>query len=305
MAAPQHEHVDPILTGIAIEYWDDEFVAKSLFPVAPGDEVSGLYPEYEKKTGFVVGDDVLSAEGQATEDQFKITWKGFACVPHARKQNISAISKNYDRTDGKLVVNREVMATKLAMSKLQRTYEFNAAKLALNFNTYPTDNRFNQTSPWSSTTDVVSILRAALDACWQRGNTLLIGYDAWNLLVDNGTILDRIKGSERGIVRPEVLQDLLDVENVVIGKSRYYDKATKTYKYIWSNNIVAAYVTEPGPEKQWFGATHEVTDGVQVRQYRDEARGGGSDVVEGIWYYDLKVPVKECGALIYNITEGS
>lgn len=298
MAAPQHEHVDPVLTGISIEYWDAEFVAKALFPDAPTDEVSGLYPEYEKKTGFLVENDLLSADGEAVEDRFRVDWKGFSCVPHARKQSVSAISKKYDVMGGKVVIPREVLASKLCMSKLQRTYEHSAAQIATSPTTYPFGNRFPQNAGWTSETDVVPVIKQALNACWQRGNTLLIGYDVWDILTENESILDRIKGSQKGIITVDILKELFDVQNVVVGKSRYYNKTSKSYEYIWGDNIVCAYVADPGPEKQWFGTTHQVDGGIQMRKYRDEKKGGGSDVVEGIWYYDIKVPCAECGALI-------
>jgi hypothetical protein len=304
MGAPQAEHVDPVLTGIAIDYWREEFQAKFLLPDAPGDEVSGLYPKWERKAGFVVENDVLSADGEAAEDRFKVDYDTFSCIPHARRHPISAVTKTYDKMGG-FVVPRERKATKLVMIKLQRRFEYLAALKLCNPTTYPTTNRFAQTDAWTKTTDVIGILRAAVDSCAIRANRILVGADIWPIIEDNEDILERIKYTQTGITTEQMVARLLRVQEVRVAEAQIYDKATDAYPYIWGDKICCAYVEEPGLDSVYFGATHQVDGGLQIRKYRLEQRGGGSDVIEGIWYYDQKVACNDCGAVITNASTGS
>ena len=87
------------------------------------------------------------------------------------------------------------------------------------------------------------------------------------------------------------------IPNVIVAPAQY--ESASLYPYLWGKNVIVAYVDpNPGIDVVTFGGTFSTEAGETVRRYRNEERGGGSDVIEAWWDYDYEVICQDCGALI-------
>lgn len=91
-------------------------------------------------------------------------------------------------------------------------------------------------------------------------NTAVIGAASWKALKQHPQFLERIKYSMKGVLTLDLIKEILEVENIVVGRAIYAnDKGV--FGDLWGDNIVLAYVApgragvERTPYEPSFGYT--------------------------------------------------
>ena len=79
----------------------------------------------------------------------------------------------------------------------------------------------------------------------KRPNIAVLGAATYKAIKNHPLILDRIKVTDHAIVNPDLLRQLLDLDELYIGDAVYSNDAG-TFIDIWSDNMILAYV----PKKQ-------------------------------------------------------
>lgn len=140
---------------------------------------------------------------------------------------------------------------------LQR--EKQIADIAINAGNYPSGSKDTLTSTAQFTdythADPLTVIGDALDSIkskiGQRGNTVIIGYDAWvELKKCDKVYLALFGANSRGVITKELVRQKLEVDTFEIAGANY-DSGTgnaadaPTLVSIWGDNIVCAYIA-PG-----------------------------------------------------------
>lgn len=145
-----------------------------------------------------------------------------------------------------------------------------------------------------------------------RPNTLVMGPLVWNALLNNTSIIERIKYSERGFPTEELLMRAFNVQRLFvtwgIQTTANYGATTPTYDFLAADSMLLCYST-PTPSLQqptagyiftWAGFLGAGAFGGRIKRFRMEAIE--SDRIEGEMAFDMKVISPELGVFFNNCT---
>jgi hypothetical protein len=290
-------HVDQALTEVSIAYRNAQFVADALFPVVPVSKQSNKYFIYSKDN-FRMLDDSRRPGSRANEIDWTLSTDTYFCEGHALAQALpdelranadQAIDVDVDTTEmltDLLYLQREVLVAAKATDPSVVT--LNAA---LAGNDQWSD--YTNSDPIQAVEDQKGNIQKQLG---QLPNSLLVSYPVFKALRNHPAIIDRFKYSQVGVVQPDHLKSVFNVDNFFVGsaiKNTAPEGAADALDYIWGNSALLFYKPPVAGRRQvslgyqftWlFGAN---TNGFLVKRYRDEGRT--ADVVEVQLYYDAKI----------------
>jgi hypothetical protein len=125
---------------------------------------------------------------------------------------------------------------------------------------------------------------------------MLVSYPVFTALRNHPAIIDRFKYAQVGVVQPDHLKSVFNVDNFYIGsaiKNLAKEGATDNLDYIWGKNALLFY-RPPVAGRRTVSLGYQFTlafgsgdGGFLVKRYRDEART--ADVVELQLYFDAKI----------------
>jgi len=143
-----------------------------------------------------------------------------------------------------------------------------------------------------------------------RGNTLVLGVDAYNALKNSADVVDRIRYTQTGVVTEDMLSGLLGLKKVLVARgveNTALQGATDTISRIFTGtSAVLMYVPDSPSLMQpsagytfaWGGYTGAGPDGQRVSRFRmDHLR---SDRIEMEMSYDQKQVSTVLGARFIN-----
>jgi hypothetical protein len=145
-----------------------------------------------------------------------------------------------------------------------------------------------------------------------RPNTLIMGPNVFNALMQNTSIIERIKYSERGIISEELLRTVLNVDRLFvtwgIQTTSNYGAASPTYNFISADSMLLCY-SAPNPGLMqptagyiftWAGFLGAQAYGTRIKRFRMEAIE--SDRIEGEMAFDMKVIDPRLGIFFADAT---
>ena len=290
-------HVDQALTEVSIAYRNAQFVADAIFPVVPVTKQSNKYFIYSKDN-FRMLDDSRRPGSRANEIDWTLSTDTYFCEGHALAQALpdelranadQAIDVDVDTTEmltDLLYLQREVLVAAKATDPSVVTQN-----AALSGNNQWSD--YTNSDPIRAIEDQKATIQKQLG---QLPNSLLVSYPVFKALRNHPTIIDRFKYSQVGVVQPDHLKSVFNVDNFFVAsaiKNTAPEGAADALDYIWGKSALLFYKPPVAGRRQvslgyqftWlFGAN---TNGFLVKRYRDEGRT--ADVVEVQLYYDAKV----------------
>lgn len=307
-------HVNTPLTSISIAFLQDQkdFVARKVFPTVPVNKQSDRFYTYDKKQWFR-SDARLRAPGtESAGSGFTVdnTPTYFAAVRAVHKDVDDQIRANADAA-----INPDRDATEFVTRDLMLEAEIDWA------------SKFFTTSVWTGSTtggdvvpgtlwdaagsDPIGDMRAELRAVHKgtgfRPNKAILGPEVWDVIADHEDFLDRIKFVQRGIVAPDLLADILDLDEVLIANAiedSGQEGAAESLDYIFGKDVLLTYAA-PRPSLlhpsggytfAWTGLFGANAAGMRISRFRMEALK--SDRVEGEAAYDHKLIAAEMGAFL-------
>lgn len=295
-------HVDAVLTGMSVQYRNETYIADQVFPILPVRKESDVFFSYDKSDWLRDEAAVRAAGASAAEGGYTLSTSGYAATEKAFKTRIPWRVR--DNADNPLDVDRD--AVDFVTEKLLIRRERIVASILTSISNV--GSGATPTNKWSNftTSDPISDVRTGRAFIKQMTgrspNTLIVGWEVAETLVDHPNIIERIKYTERGDVRAALnaLAAIFNVERVLIGEAVYETAAhggTSSLSYIWGQNAVLAYVN-PRP------ALRAVTGGLTFATVPRRIRRGVNtenkyDWVEAEEITDSKVIVKEA---IYTLT---
>ena len=256
---PSDMHVDKFLTNLSIAYFQDaaNFVAGKVFPIVPVSKASDVYPIFDRS--FFWRDElaVRPLGGEAPRIGYEITTDTYTALEWAASHTID--DRVRANADDPLNPDRAAtnLLTQQALVHLDRIW----ASTYFGTGIWGTDRAGDPTPTgdeflhWNSAgSDPVGDIRSStFSMASQTGykpNTLVIGTDAYQTLVDHADIIARIQYSQKGIVTDDLLAEMFGLDRVIVPMSvqnSAVEGATASYDFILGKESALLCYTAPSP----------------------------------------------------------
>lgn len=176
----------------------------------------------------------------------------------------------------------------------------------------PSTNQFLQFD--QSGSDPIKVVNAAILAIAKstgfRPNTLVVGPSVYIALLNNQSIIDRVKYTSGGFLTEDVLAVAFGVDKIVVtwtGQNTGPQGGTDSIGFINDKNMLLVYAA-PTPGLQtlsggyifsWDGLLGSGSLGTRIRQFRMEQIQ--SFRVEGDMAFDMKLVASDVGVYFYSV----
>lgn len=218
-------HVDAALTDFSVAtamQMQSSFVARRAFPVSPSGKQSNKYFVYTAA-------DLLRAEAQkrapntqSAGRDYNLSTDSYFCDVWAIHYDVS----EQEAANADPILDPEEDAARILVQDLLMTEDREWAATAFVTGVWDTDvvGGTNFTV-WDDTASTpIETIRAGITTVLgntgQKPNKLVIGWETWSEgLADHPDILDRIKHTQTGVITPQLLAGVLDLDEVIIGSS--------------------------------------------------------------------------------------
>ncbi len=280
MPEPNSPAVNPILSNIAIQYRNADFIADLVMPRIPVVNKSGRYQVYNKPDRFTIRDTTLAPKAEAKEVDWAVGEAAYACKGYALKDFVSDDEiGNAASPVTPLSDTVETLQDLMNLDREKRVQDLLVASCP----------GANAAAKWNvAGTDVIGDINNAIQQCFAPPNTVVMSFDVLMALDKNTDIKDRIKYTNLGVLTSELLASLFKVQRVIIGKSKYNTAKrgqTPVFGQVWTDSVYVAYINpRPSPKSLTLGLSFAETlfgaESWRVRSWREEKRGlgGGTEV---------------------------
>jgi hypothetical protein len=298
MPEVQQVHIDAALTNVSVAFRNEDYIADLVAPPVPVRKQSDRYYIYDNERERLRQTNDSRAPGaEANEVNFSLSSDSYYCEDHAlvsavpdeERENADPILQpDIDRTEfltDRILLNREIaLAEKLRTSTDISETEVDASERWENVDFDPLPA-------------LQSARLAVFGACQRRANTIVIPYNAFEVLRNHPKVVERIKYTTTGVLNEELMAQLLGVERVLVPRS-FKNTARKgqaaSVVPVWGTNCYVMHVPPRPAARQvalaysfvWNGASGSV-NGTLVEKWREPGRK--ADMVRVQKYYDHKI----------------
>jgi hypothetical protein len=296
--------VDAVLTQIAWGYKNAQMVADAIFPPVTVTKEGGKIPKFDKEAFKLSKTErALRAMSNRMQPGDRTT------IDYVLTEHDLEYPMDY-REIAEDVFPHEKRATKTVQDKIMLRNEKDRADLAQNLANYPTGNKvtLSGTSQFThaDSTPIVTV-EAGKDAVRSkigfRPNVMLMGALTFGALKFHPKLIEKIKYSQKGIVTLDLMKELFEMDDIVVGEAVYATDAG-VMTDIWSDVLILAYV--PTAAKSGNGSYEEPAFAYTLRKKgypqvdtRDE-NGGKLRLVRNTDNLTSKIVGSEAGYLIYD-----
>ena len=295
----QATHVDALLTDFSRRYRNQEYVGDQILPVRPVTRYSDKFARYKKESTFRIADTTTGFRSEAKHVSWETDTDTYSVVPHALTDYVT----DREKANADPAYDLELDTTEYLTDQILLAREYEIATLLTtvgNWGTqYATLVGNDQWDSGHANATPVADIRAAISACVIRPNTMLVGQPVWDVLVEDATLMDKIKYSQTGILTEALIASVFGLDKVVIGKAMGYISGTLTN--LWGDNVILAHVEPPRLKSIQLGLTFSMTSTHVVRKWPEPKVGGGSIQIEVDYDYQPKLVCTDVGYLIRDI----
>lgn len=312
-------HVNVPLTNISIAYLQDqtEFAAAAFCPVIPVDKQSDRYYVYNKGDFFRDQMQLRAPGGPAalagynldnTPTYFADVWALGRVIPDQLRGNADAVL-NLDRDATEFLTQQYLIKRENQfVAKLVKTgvWGLDVTGVA----SAPGANQFIQWNSGSSTP--IEDIRAGKLYVKQntgyKANTLLLGEQVWNALLDHPDLIERLKFGQTApnpaMVTKQAVASILEIDRIIVmGGVQNTGKmgGTDSLSFISPKAALLAHVT-PNPGLMtptaaytfsWTGYLGAGNEGNRIKRYRWEIDAGDHIEIEAA--FDIKKVSSDLG----------
>lgn len=295
--------VDPVLTNIARGYRNAQFVGEALFPLADMDKEAGIVPLFGKEA-FRLWDTERAIRAQSN----LMTPDDLNTLDVVLREHDLAYPVDY-REQAESMFDAEARAAKRVKEAIDLRREVSCAALAQNINTYLSGGKvaLAGASQWSASGgDPVAVVETGKEVVRSRigirPNTILMGASVYAALKFHSKLQGALGANEAKLITLEHLRTLFGIQNIVVGEGLAGDSTTAD---IWGDNLVLAYVAQPGAgeksdyETPSFGYTLRKKGMPETDKY--DTNGGKVRFVRHTDMYKPVVVGADAGYLISDI----
>ena len=298
--------INAYLSEVARGYKNNAFVAQYLFPEITSEKEKIDIFEFNKEAF-----NLYDTERAIRANSNVISPQGFKKHTTTLAEHDLSYPIDYREEQEAEKVKLQLHATNVVTEGLKLKLEKQCADLAQDQSKYPNENKvilsgkscFN----WKDS-DPQGVIEDAKDAVSakiaQDPNTMIIGQSAWKLLKKHPQLKGLISDNLNKLVTLNLLKEIFEIENIIIGKSIFSDK-DGNFVRVWQDNIVLAYVPALGSSRTEYDPSYGYTvrkkDALQVDEYQKEG-----NKVKYIRATDIYTPFlvgPEAGYLISSVND--
>ena len=309
-----HLHIDQALTNLSVQYKNQAMIWPLVLPLIPVNKRSDKYFIYNKADAFTLADDTVFPKSLPNEMDWGTQTGNYSVTDHAFGDWLpEEVIENAD-----VPLQPEVDTNDYLNRLLDIAEEARAANLVFNAANYSASNQvtLSGTSQWSNSSSTpIDDIQNAIESCFGpegRANTLVFGIDTWKALRIHPQILDavkaatRLQGSGGGVATRDEVATLFEVEQILVGRSRYNQSKqgqTPSYARLWGKHAAALYVEkDPGIRSITFGATFCEQRRQTMRDFDPKRGVKGAHYIKVSWNSAEVVIANDCGYFIQNAT---
>jgi len=306
-------YVSNPLTNIAIAYMQQgAYVAPLLAPVIPVEVQGGSFRTYNRE-------DWLRSEAQERAPGTESVGSGWRLGTSTYFARVYAVHKDVDdqtRANQQAPINLDRDATQWVTQQLLLKREQLVQTSLFGTGIWGTDRTGVAAAPsagqfiqfdQAASTPIPYIRaeqRLMQSTTGFRPNTLIIGAQVFDALMDNATILERIKYTQAGFIDMELLARAFGVDRVIVPEAIQNTAAeglSGSYSFVFGKSMLLAYVN-PNPSPltpsaaytfAWTGYTGAQATGLRIKRFRLEQIA--SDRVEGEFAFTPQVISPDLG----------
>ena len=246
MATPRPFPVDDKLTGIALAYKNESYLADLVMPRVKVPSSTFRYRVYDKATYLTIPDTKVGRKSEPGQVEMGFTELSAYTDDHG----LDDIIPNDDVLNAPEGYNPMYEATEYIAELLALDREKRVAGMVFDANNYVTGCKTTLAgnAQWShAESDPLADLLTGLEAPFQRPNTVILGREVWVKLCRHAKVLQTVypNANGNGIVTPEQLAQVLDVERVLIGNARANTAkrgANANISRLWGKNVALLYL---------------------------------------------------------------
>lgn len=307
MSTNKYLGVDPMLTNVAIAYQNDVYIAEQVMPSFPVKFQSGKHFVYDKGRFRNTPNKRASGANSNEVTLTLTTGNPYFAEDHSLKQfvpdedllnSIGPSDPFVDATEN--VTERHLIARELEVS----TMLTDTAQMTQNTTLSGTSqfNDYSNSDPFGTIDTGRQTINSAIH---MDPNTAIIGRQVWDKLKYHPAFLERVKYTQKGVISPDLLASLLQVDRVLIAGAGYNNTKegqTDSMSYIWGKSMILAYIAPAiRPKLMTLGLTYKWQE-MQTERLRgtDEEDRKGTYIRVGNFYYDQNIVSASAGYLIKN-----
>lgn len=307
--------VDPVLTSIARGYKNAAFIGERIFPIVETDKEGVTVPTFGK-TAFVE----FETQRAVGADSNVLVREKTGSLDLVLNEHDLAAPVDY-REKAESMFNEESKAIRRVTNGVNLKRELYAARLAQDPKVYVQGSvkALAAAERWvGGKGDPIGIIEAGIEAVRNkmglRPNLMSMGASVMSLLKFHPAIQAAIGANERKRITLEILKDLFQLDDVVVGEPvsmasmKDAQDKDKTPSDIWADNLMLHYVGKPQPgttsadeNEPSFGYTLR-RKGMPVADKYDGA-GGKVNYCRYTDIYKVAVVGGDAGYLVTNIVK--
>jgi len=309
-------HVNAPLTNVSTAYIQSamNFVAAQVFPVVPVAKQSDRYFAYSK-ADFMRDEARIRAPGTEsagggygldnTPNYYADVWALHKDVDDQVRANSDA-AINPDRDATEYLTQQMLIRRDRAWAASYFTTGIWGLDLT-GVAAAPGANQFLQFN--DALSKPCSVIRGQVSritlATGFKPNKLVLGLDVYTALCDNPDVLDRIKYVQRGIISPDLLAPLFDVDQVVVARATYNSAiegaaasmgaivGSKAALLVYANPTPSLMTPSGGYTFAWTGLLGSGAAGSRIKRFRMEHLE--SDRIEAEMAFAMKLISSDVG----------
>ncbi|MGX9692929.1 major capsid protein [Achromobacter anxifer] len=265
MNSRQARVVDPILSTHALGYRQAGLIGRRLFPIAPVGTYGGQVIEFGKESFRLLN--TKRAPGAATRRvDFGYAGKPYVIVPSGLEAKVPReLMRDASQVPG---IDLATRAVNLVLRVTSLSHEAECAQIALNAANYDNDHKVKLagadrwTSPDSDPTGDVEVAKEAIaNSIGLEPNRLMISRKALAAARAHPKIIERFKYTSAQAITIQMLQQLWDIEEIVVGNARAVTGANDAFTDVWRTAVWLGYVSGneiANAEEPSFGYTYRI-----------------------------------------------
>lgn len=306
MAFFGNTHINGPLTNISVRYNWAEGIADRVFPSVSVKKESDLYFIYDG-SNIRLDETIRANHAESNVVEEDVSTGSYSLEEHALKTLIT----RRDRDNSDAPLSLDVDATKTLTEKILIRREFETVKIAFTTATWSANATIASASAWDTSTsnpiaDVLTGTGIVLRNGHVRPKHAVAGYEVFNKLKVNSTIVDRIKYTSRDSITEAILASLFDIDELIIGASAYNPSAegiAASTTFLWGKDFLL-YHKSNSPRLRSASAGYNLTiksggKSVKVKKWREEKLDG--DYIEVSTMFQTKVVATNSGYLFKQV----
>lgn len=300
-------HQDSVLSNLSLQYRNHEYVGGWAIPKTLVKKASDKFFEFTQGDWFRNEADVRSPNTTGAVGGYRLSTQNYNTVQYSMTTYVA--DEERDNADEGLDLDRQ--AIEYCSDKVLMKFEKDAAATLFASGSYGAGHTVTLagTDQWSdATSDPIDDIRTGKGVVsgkiGRQPNTLVLGEEVYLKLQDHPDILERIKYTQKGIVTPDLLAGLFDVDQVLVGRAIENTAAegvTPSYARIWGKHAALVYVAKnPGLRTLSFAYWFVWRGHDFVAERWRKSDGGNADGYRVRAQWDTKVVANTAGYLMIN-----